>query len=160
MKVKYKNGEVSSVRNDLGRELVRAGIAEAVDPKDLEQSNKPNDGTNLDLQPLPKPGDFRCPNPEWEVVLRKKATGGDELAIRMRILGTDYFYCGHPATANNKISWDGGFRWTSGLGREIPSETLREYEHRWKRHENLRAPASVQMDEHNMMAYSAFMQAK
>jgi hypothetical protein len=51
MKVKYANGEVSSVRKDLGRELVRAGIVEEV--KDGSES-------------LPAPG-ATLPV-EWQVV--------------------------------------------------------------------------------------------
>ncbi len=74
MKIRYQNGEVSSVRNDLGRELVRAGLAEEL-PKEA-----------------PKPADTA---PKFEVVIRK-GIGTQLTVIRMSVLNRYQDYSGAP----------------------------------------------------------------
>lgn len=156
MRIKYlNNNQEDHVESNLGRSLIRAGLAVAV-------------GSETDNSRLPRPGDFRPVSPTWEVCLRKTATGREELGIKLTVLRTDYWFCGHPDNATRKISWNGGFRWGSGLPHEIPKETLKEYTTRWKQYAkqaehggpDLRAPASFTLDEHNAIAYASFLRAR
>lgn len=72
MKVQYANGEVSSVRNDLGRELVRAGIAKEINV------------------PASKPDD----TPQWSV--HETALGHAAISMKLPVLGQTITYSGRP----------------------------------------------------------------
>ena len=119
MKVRYENGEVSSVRNDLGRELVRAGIATLVE-------NEP------DGRCLPKPGDYKVPAPRWSVETVATHTG-HVLAVVMRLGNSDpVLYAGSPKFINARREWQGGGRFVNGFGRRVPDETVKQYAQLWK----------------------------
>jgi hypothetical protein len=127
------SGEIRHIENGLGSVLLSAGLAEL-----LSKEEPPAPGKLPKYQPKPV-------TPVWEVVVIGNLH--KELAIQMTILGQTYQYTGLPADANRKISWDGGFRWYSGFGREIPSDVLRRYAESWKDNPELRplgASAEVQ----------------
>lgn len=139
MKVKYANGEISHVRNDLGRELVRAGIAQEICDGSVTAPNIRGE----EHYRLPKPGDARVPAPEWEVgVFGEKPN--QRLAIRMQLLGTELFYDANPMRVNALKEWDSPTgkhrRYLSGFGHKVPSEIVDDYARRWKENPNLRAP--------------------
>jgi hypothetical protein len=136
MKVRYQNGEVSSVRNDLGRELVRAGIAFAVNQKELDEPEQVGPPRTY------KPGSVAAP--KWKVgQFSKPVSGGFELRIQMQILGQTYSYNGDPYKANARVEWDGGSRYLNGFGRAVPDEILDEYSRQWKANPDLRGLSPI-----------------
>jgi hypothetical protein len=130
-------GEVSNVRGDIARELIKMGVATAIDP--------------LELADMPAPGKPKYkaaapPEPSWDVTTIKRATRGNdggeypELVIRMEIIGQVYNWSGQPKYANAVARWDGGQRYLSGFGRPVPDEVLARYEHLWKKNPQWRGP--------------------
>jgi hypothetical protein len=122
------SGEIRHIDNSTGSALVSAGLAEALSNPD----DKPGR--------LPKYGDARPAEPLWEVSV-VKGSARNELAILMTILGQTHQFQGDPDTANAKVTWDGGFRYVNGLGREIPEEILRQYRKAWKSNLDIRPVA-------------------
>lgn len=137
MKVKYANGEVSSVRNDLGRELVRAGIAIVLEPDT-------DDGVvhaGNESYRLPKYGDARIPQPSFSVeLLHNQMTNNRYLAVVMVLGEQRITYIGPPKEINDRVTWPGGGRWLNGFGRECPADVAKEYDKRWKENDDLRVP--------------------
>jgi hypothetical protein len=127
------SGEIRHIDNSTGSALISAGLAEGL-------------STPADDKPgrLPRPGDAVKVEPFWEVVV--VGITKTELVIRMTILGQSYLYGGAPDKANQKISWDGGFRYASGLGREIPEPILSQYKRQWKDNPELQAVAAFSPD--------------
>lgn len=125
------SGIVTNERQDIARALIRQGMAEAVDPKELEMVARPGE------QPyrIPKPGDFKMPEPKWLVDLHTRA---QVLVIQMAILGQFYFYSGDPSDANRTEKWNGQPRFINGFNRAIPQPILEEYKRRWKAEPNHR----------------------
>jgi hypothetical protein len=132
------NGEVSNVRGDIAREMVKLGVATALDALEA-----PNESPSK----LPRYNPESVPEPQWEVV----TTGvtQHELVIRMTLLGGVYHYSGSPENANRKISWDGGFRYANNFGREIPRQILAQYAAAWKSSPDLRGPEGCAEPERN-----------
>jgi hypothetical protein len=124
------NGEVSNVRADIAREMVKMGVATALDSLDAL-----SDTPSL----LPRYQHPAAPTePRWQIEtvgLSKK-----ELVIRMSILGQVYYFSGNPASANKTVAWDGGSRFLNGFGRAIPKQILEAYREQWNANESLRGP--------------------
>lgn len=113
------SGETRHIDNSTGTALVSAGLA-------------------VVLSDRPQPGDYIPDQPTWEVTT--VGVTKQELVIRMTILGQTYYFSGNPATANKTISWDGGCRFLSGMGRAIPKDILEVYRDQWKSNPALRGP--------------------
>lgn len=128
--MKIKNlfsGIVTNERVDIARALIRQGMAEALEP----------DTGDTPARPTHKPGSVGAPS--WEVgTYELPVTGGHELRVVMKILGQTYYYNGKPEDANARVTWDGGSRYLSGLGREIPATILDEYRRQYKSNSNIR----------------------
>jgi hypothetical protein len=117
MKVRiFASGEVKHIENTLGSVLVSAGLAEVTDAP-------------VTFTPLPKPGDFKVPEPKWLVDLHPRAAVH---IIQMSILGQFHYYSGPPEDANRCEKWNGQQRWFNGFNRAIPALILEEYTRRWK----------------------------
>jgi hypothetical protein len=146
------NGEIQNVRGDIAREMIKLGVAEAIDP--VEDQIPPRkvaadvtvdgDGTvhqiGGDSYRLPKPGDAaRAAQPQFEVIVANEYKSTQKfLAIRMTQGRTVVDYVGKPENANRRVTWEGGGRWLNGFGREIPAETVKEYARAYKANDNLR----------------------
>lgn len=124
-------GIVTNERADIARALIRQGLAEALNPKDLQEDAPAGPPKGY------KPGS--AAQPHWEVgTYPLPVSGGAELRIVMQILGQTYFYNGHPDRADARATWDGGFRYLNGLGRAVPDDILAEYKRQWKSNSNIR----------------------
>lgn len=132
------NGEISNVRADIAREMIKLGVATALDPKELEP-----DGTVAPYGEspyrLPRAGDARPPMPTWSVVITPFA---NKLAIqRETIWGpqkTEKAFCSfHPASIHDRRAADGTL-FCSSFGCAVPEETLVEYKRQWKANPKLR----------------------
>jgi hypothetical protein len=124
MKVKYANGAESHVAAAIGKELVKAGIAEEV------------------TEPITPT------EPIWAVVT---ITGFQKAYAAIQITSgqethdhdkhtTTQLWAGDPRYANAKKTWPGGFRYINGLGREIPADILKRYVDTIKRNPELLHP--------------------
>jgi hypothetical protein len=136
--VKIRNlftGIVSSERADIARALIRQGLCEALEA----DTNAPEGEGVSKLPPKFNAANFVKLDPAWEVTVL-----GDHdqkvLAIRMTLGSAVYSYTGKPEHANAKVVWDGGGRYVSGFGREIPGDILKLYTEQWNRNRNLRDP--------------------
>jgi hypothetical protein len=130
MRIKSKlNGEISNVRGDIAREMVKLGVAEIIGESPAEVAAR-----------LPKPGDAVTPEPRWSVEVVGLET--KHLAIQMLIgvQNNQTLYIGHPDSVNARKEWPGGGRYLNGFGRAVPDEIAREYKRQWKASESLRAP--------------------
>jgi hypothetical protein len=158
MKVRYANGEVSSVRNDLGRELVRAGIAVILEPEtESEVKQKGSiavapDGTVLSpgepAYRLPKWQPTVKPNFVWSIDLVWSDAGQTKewLAIRRdtphgNLVDTSYCMA-HPESVHDRKDHTGA-PFCSAFGCRVPEEILEEYRTRYKRNEHQRHPFST-----------------
>jgi len=136
MKIRYANGNVSSVRNDLGRELIRAGIGTLVeaDPAPEGKTVAADRGPGMlpevyTLPTAPAPG-APLPawaTPRWNVVLFKNAFW----AIQMDIGQQRGFYFGPPDQIHNKRDNQGN-RYSSVFGRAVPADVLEAYKRAYK----------------------------
>lgn len=115
MKLKYQNGNVSSVRNDLGRELIRAGIA-------------------VEIKKDPPKADL---TPRWSVEIINTHGTYPVLAIVLRIGTGVISYTGRPDDVNAVKSWPGGKRFAN-FSHECPPSIVLLYEARWDANEQLR----------------------
>lgn len=136
MKIQYQNGEISVVPSDIGREMVRAGLA-------TEYLTFSERATASAATPPPEPS--------WSV----EVIGNDwpTLAITMRI-GPNHgpkqiravsYYTGKPDAneIHSKVNWDGS-RFCPDFGRAVPQEIREFYAQEWKRNKSLRGPFAGQ----------------
>jgi hypothetical protein len=147
MKIRYITNDIEDhVDRNLANSLIRAGIAVAVDP---QEPDIPIAGTSLQDRQRARLGLTSQPAavPVWDVVTvarKTKANPHDpmpqELVIQMEILGGQFRWSGNPKHANATIKWDGGQRYLSGFGREVPSEILGRYTALWKKNPEWRGP--------------------
>jgi len=105
------NGNISNVRGDIAREMVKMGVAEII---------------GEDPDGFPRAGDAAIPPPEWSVCLLT-GSGFQELVIKCVVGKATYYYSGLPKGLNDKEEWPGGFRYLNGFGREIPAHIVDEY---------------------------------
>jgi hypothetical protein len=165
------NGEVSNVRGDIARELIRMGVAEAIDPIEENKSERKGyvvvstDGTVApDLEPayrLPKPGDYKAPKVVWSI--DQVLSGGEDpthtyVAIRRDLIRgftdkkggqvTDVSYCTFPPKFVHDRSAHDGTKFCSVFGVPVPADIIEQYSEIWKRSENKRAPHKVQFKAH------------
>jgi hypothetical protein len=137
-------GEVSNVRGDIARELIKMGVATAIDSLEPEADLPVCGESHQDAQRrrLIATMQVNPAAPVWAVVTipRPSAhdTAGKELNIQMEILGGVYMWNGDPKRANITVDWDGGKRYVNGFGRLIPEETLGRYTHLWKQNQTWR----------------------
>jgi hypothetical protein len=136
MKVRYANGEVSSVRNDLGRELVRAGLCTV-----LEQEPE----VNPNQRPRYAPGP--APESRWFITIENYddalCPGKKVLAVRMDCAQQVAYYFGQPEHINACIKWEGGQRFVNGFGRAVPESVAVNYARQWESNPHLRLPDAV-----------------
>jgi len=123
------SNEVKHVENSLGSTLISAGLAEPTqDP--------------VTDSPLPKPGDFKIPEPKWSVIVHPWSHPLREtrsvLFIQMNFMHGSVQYCGHPKKVNARVEWPGGGRYLNPFGRPVPPEIVAEYTKQWNAHEELR----------------------
>ena len=117
MKVRiFASGEVKHVENSIGAVLISAALAEATDAP-------------VTYTPLPKPGQFKVPEPKWLVDLHPRAAVH---VIQMNLLGQFFYYSGPPEDANSCEKWNGQTRWFNGFNRVIPETIVDEYARRWE----------------------------
>lgn len=117
MKIRiFASGEVKHVENSIGSVLVSAALAEVTDAP-------------VTVTPLPKPGDFKVPEPKWLVDLHPRA---QVHVIQMCFMHQFHYYSGKPEDANASEKWNGGTRWLNGFNRAIPKPIVEEYARRWK----------------------------
>jgi len=118
MKIRYKNnGVTDNVERNLGTSLIRAGIAE-------------------ELQPLVAPLHHEIKPVVFSVVLIGTPA---YVAIRAERDGrflADYY--GSPDAVHNKKNHDGS-PYSTAFGRAVPDEILADYKKQWK-NKKLRAP--------------------
>ena len=135
MKIRSKlNGEVSNVRGDIAREMVKLGVAEIISDGTVEAvGEKP--------YRLPRPADLQVPLPEWKVGTARTVDEVHFLAIVLNVGHNHITYFGEPRLVNAKVrTVGGGTRWFSGFGRECPAEIVEEYTRRWNADASLRGP--------------------
>jgi hypothetical protein len=121
------NCEVSNVRADIAREMIKLGVATALDPLDTSEGSR-----------LPKYQPAAVPEPSWEVCVHNGSQGAKTLCIRMTLPNVVVDYTGSPADANRRLEWQGGGRWLNGFGREVPTEILKIYNRQYKDNPSLR----------------------
>jgi hypothetical protein len=129
------NGEVSNVRGDIAREMIKLGVAEALD------SLGPDTGENTSK--LPKYNPTAVQEPSWEVTVHQGAQGAKVLVIRMTLNNGTYDYAGLPKDANRRREWPGGGLYLSGFGRAVPKEILKQYEKSYDANSELRGETLV-----------------
>ena len=119
MRVKFlATGVIAHERDAQARQLIKDGLAVLVG--------------------LPKPGDFRIPDPKWSV----GPCAGGHLAIQMDLLNNLAFYFGPPSAAHNRQDGSGS-RYCSAFGRPIPDAILMVYEKLWNDDPKLRATSII-----------------
>jgi hypothetical protein len=123
------NGEVSNVRADIAREMIKLGVATALDPLDTSEG----EGSRL-----PKYQPAVMPEPSWEVCVHNGAQGAKTLCIRMTLPNVTVDYFGLPADANRRHEWRGGGRYLNGFGREVPADIVKLYTRQHKENPSLR----------------------
>jgi len=129
MRIKYvNNNSEDHVERNLGKSLIRAGLAVAVGPEDAEESTSR----------LPKYQPAAVVEPEWEVTVHNGHQGGKTLCIRMTLPNLVLDYFGPPDAANSRREWDGGCRWLNGFGRAVPEEIVKLYKRQYKDNPSLR----------------------
>jgi len=126
-------GEVSNVRGDIARELIKMGVATALESLGPDTEGSPSR--------LPKYQPAVVPEPQWQVLIRNNSDDTKVLVIRMTLPNMVADYFGPPADVNRKIAWPGGFRWANGFGRAVPDEILSDYNRQYKRNEGIRGVA-------------------
>jgi hypothetical protein len=130
MKIKSKlNGEISNVRGDIAREMVKMGVAEII-----------NDGTvenGRESFRLPQPGDHKPAAPKWEVIERASSEGKNHgtLCIRMTILNQTTDYIGAPEHIRQIGGWS------------PPENIVRDYTRQWAAHPELRDQLAVEIED-------------
>jgi hypothetical protein len=126
MKIKSLiNGQVSNVRGDIAREMVKLGVAEI-------------------LPEFPKPGEAVLPPEEWAVVLIGGYKGGNKhLAVQLKMGPQVFLFWDNPRLINARREWQGGGRYINGFGRAVPAAVADEYTKRWNQNEALRGPDSI-----------------
>jgi len=135
MKIKSKlTGEVSNVRGDIAKEMVKLGVAEYVplDPAvsllDVARANlQETMGTPAPVQPV------------WEVLVRDlPVSGKKELVIQCAVGQQKTYYSGKPENVNLRRQWEGGGRYLNGFGRAVPDEICEGYLKAYKKFPTLR----------------------
>jgi len=150
MKIRYNNGVEVHVRPDLGRELVRAGLAVEIPPTGnlLERQREE---LHKRIQAGPQT-DFTA---RWSIVVENRRCGTaflDLPEIVTRVGGTVTRWFGHWKNCNARVEWQGGGRWLNGFGRPVPDEICEQYKRAWKRSkdfENLKQLVEPSRDEEN-----------
>jgi hypothetical protein len=132
MKIRSKlTGEISNCRGDIAKEMVKLGVAEFVEGAIENRPNK-----------LPRPGDWKAPEPQWKVGVKRRADDVEILGIFLQVGAQQMAYYGPPAHVNAKVRSKGGTEsFFSGFGRECPFSIVAEYERRWYADESLRGSA-------------------
>jgi hypothetical protein len=129
------NGEISNVRGDIAREMIKLGVAEAIDNVDAPESAGPR---------LPKWRPAIKPNFVWSIDLiwADSAHTQQWIAIRRDMPHgnlVDTSYCvAHPESVHNMKDHTGA-PFCSAFGCRVPEEILEQYRTRWKRNEHQRA---------------------
>jgi hypothetical protein len=141
------NGEVSNVRGDIARELVRMGVAEPIDSLEEVQQAR-----------LPKPGPIKPLQVNWSIeyvssgiVVSSAAPAIKWLAIRrdtVRGNMTDTSYCLLPPNVVHDRTNHNGDPFCSAFGVAVPKEILDEYRQLWKSNPQSRAPFSGKVKAH------------
>jgi len=133
-------GEVSNVRGDIARELIKMGVATALESLGPDS---PGEGSRL-----PKPTDPIVKlNPKWEVCVHTGREDGKTLCIRMCLGNSVVDYFGSPDAANARREWKGGGRWLNGFGMAVPPEILKQYARSYKENPSLRGAAFTSLPE-------------
>jgi hypothetical protein len=122
------NGNVSNVRGDIAREMIKMGVAEEVQGEGVEA---PLIRSN---EPVP------IPERKWEIRLLREMRPEPVLAIQMTQAATLIQYIGPPDLLTAKLRWDGGWKWRNGFGCEVPEGIRAEYTKRWTENQHLRGP--------------------
>ena len=137
MLVRYINtGAEEQLPVGLANSLIKAGMAEEV-------------------KKAPEP--VSPETPRWSVELYGHLE--PKLFIVMRIGNHRLQYGGLPERANHKVTWEGGFRYTSGFGREVPEVILCEYTTRYKNaHRDERLPIEASAPDAANMQMAAALQ--
>lgn len=121
IKIKASNAAMH-VENSTGAALVAAGLAEQL----------PN------ISPLPQPGQFTPPEPQWSVGIHRTSGGIKFLAVEMRIGQRHELFFGDPKFINARRA--NNITLLNGFGRLVPDATCREYEAAWRDNFSLRGP--------------------
>jgi hypothetical protein len=126
VKIKSKlNGEVSNVRADIAREMVKLGVAELLEPDTGSDGIVAPNG-----EPpyrLPKPGDTPNPSPHFFVGVHE----GRYVSIFLKIGNVERRYSGDPRYIHNRKD-HAGREFCSSLGFPVPVEIQKEYLKAWK----------------------------
>ncbi len=127
MRIRIKqSGEEMSIENSAGAALVATGLAEK-----LVSDDRPIK--------LPRPGDFKPPEPQWNVLAAESLEGLRFLAIEFRIGNHRAVYFGDPKLANAKIRTPlGGECFLNGFGRPVPPQVVEGYASAWAANPELR----------------------
>jgi hypothetical protein len=136
------NGEVSNVRGDIAREMIKLGVAEEIDP--IEEVTRKGriavstDGTVIpDGEPayrLPKPGDAQRQSAAASrfYVDDFVNTAGDRLvSIFLEIGNVTRRFAGDPSRIHDRRDHSGR-EFCSLLGFPVPVDIQKEYVRRWK----------------------------
>src|SRR5713226_6794118 len=108
-----------SIENSAGAALVATGLAEK-----LVSDDRPIK--------LPRPGDFKPLEPQWNVLAVTTLEGLQFLAIDFRIGNHRALYFGDPKLTNAKIRTPLGWEsFLSGFGRPCPSQVCEGYASAW-----------------------------
>ena len=131
MKIKSKiNGQISNVRADIAREMVKLGVAELLEPDSADGVVHAGNETYR----LPRAGDAVVPEPRFSVGLIRKGTSSF-MAIILKIGNVERFFCGSPNAIHDRFETVGRNRreFCSALGFPVPVEIQKEYLEAWKR---------------------------
>lgn len=152
MKIKSKlTGEVSNVRGDIAKEMVKLGVAEFV-PLDKSVSLLDVARANLNESMPPTPA-----IPKFEVRVRDlPISGKKELVIQCTVAKQEIYYSGKPENANLRREWEGGGRFLNGFGRAVPDDICALYGREWKKCPTLRGYTTKTAEEQNR-EYKEFM---
>ncbi len=139
------NGEVNNVRGDIARELIRMGVAEALDTiEEVTRKGQISVSTDGTVAPdgeaayrLPRYGDHKPAVPRFYVDLYE----GKYVSIFLEIGGVIRHYRGDPDCIHNRRDHTGR-EFCSALGFPVPVEIQKEYLRQWKKNSSLRDPGA------------------
>ncbi|SRR6266446_5160647 len=127
MRIRIKqSGAEMSIENSAGAALVATGLAERIESDDRKIK-------------LPRPGDFKPLEPQWNVAVVKTLEGLQFLAIDFRIGNHRSVYFGNPKLTNAKMQTPlGGQCFLNGFGRPCPEAVVEGYANAWAANPELR----------------------
>jgi hypothetical protein len=134
------NGEISNVRGDIAKELIRMGVAEAIDPiEEVTRKGRIAVSTDGTVQPdgeaayrVPKPGDAKPAAPRFYVDDFVNIGGDRLVSIFLEIGGQTRRFAGDPSRIHDRRDHSGR-EFCSLLGFPVPVDIQKEYLRQWKR---------------------------